>query len=138
MLCVRACSECVYPVHSRSSQRCTSLTAIQVESKHHVFIKHDVYQADSAAVQISFLLSIIHFHHIYRKTEEWQNTINTRKMIKDLQKYYKLVQKSRCEAKKGWTIFLSAKKVNNKWTLYKYNTLFHPMFSQPSRPRDIF
>ena len=45
-----ACSECVYPVHSRS----TSLSKPYCHSssgKHRVFTKHDDYRADRAAVQ---------------------------------------------------------------------------------------
>ena len=48
-----ACSECVFPKHSRPIQPVASLTAIQV-ALNTMFVKHDGYRADGAAVQISF------------------------------------------------------------------------------------
>ena len=55
-----ACSECVFPEHSRPIQPVASLTAIQV-ALNTMFVKHDGYRADGAEVQISFLYQFFTF-----------------------------------------------------------------------------
>ena len=65
-----AYSECVFPEHSRPIQPVASLTAIQV-ALNTMFVKHDGYRADGAAVQMSFLYQFFTFTLTgYRITEE--------------------------------------------------------------------
>ena len=64
------CSECVFPEHSRPIQPVASLTAIQV-ALNTMFVKHDGYRADGAAVEISFLYQFFTLTLTgYRITEE--------------------------------------------------------------------
>ena len=81
-----ACSECVFPEHSRPIQPVASLTAIQV-ALNTMFVKHDGYRADGAAVQISFLYQFFTFTLTgYRITERvFENTIKHMQCMKDLQ-----------------------------------------------------
>ena len=51
----------MFAEHSRPIQPVASLTAIQV-ALNTMFVKHDGYRADGAAVQISFLYQFFNFH----------------------------------------------------------------------------